>query len=107
MGLQRRQLGVDLLQLFFVGIEQLRAGADEIFIIAIEQIGGLRIEADLVALVIELLNAGEQFGVQMNGVVMGRKLRRHLLVDFLQLGIGVARVEVREDAVGAIKQAAG
>ena len=92
IGLQRRQFGIDLLQLFLVRIRKFRAGADEIFVITLEQVSRLRIEAELVAIVVKLLDAGEQFAVEMNGVVVRGKFRRHFLVDLLQLGIGVAGV---------------
>src|SRR5436853_3360059 len=42
----------------------------------------------------------------MNRVAMRRKFRSHLLVNLLHLGIGVARVQVLEDALGAIEPAA-
>ena len=43
----------------------------------------------------------------MNGVAMSGQLRGHFRLNFLQRWIGVAGVEVRESALGAVEQAAG
>src|SRR5205085_9534512 len=90
--LQRCQFSIDLLQLFLVGIGKLRAGADEVFVITLEQIGGLRIEPELIAIVVELLNTREEFPVEMDRVPMRGELWRRFFLDFLHLWIGVARI---------------
>ena len=59
MGLQGRQLGIDLLELFLVRIGELRAGAHEILVIALEQISRFRIESEVGAIVVKLLHARE------------------------------------------------
>src|SRR5207244_11397879 len=90
-----------LFRSFLVGIGQFRAGPDEILVITLQEIGGLGIEAECVAIVVKLLDAREQFAVEMDGVAVGRQLWRHFFVDFLQRGIGVAGVEIGERALGA------
>ena len=92
--LQCRQLGIDLLQLFLVRIRQLGAGAHEILVVTLEEIGGFRIEAEFVAAVVKLLDPREQFAVEMDCVAMGRQLWRHFLFDLLQRWIRVAGVKV-------------
>ena len=92
--LQRCKLGVNLLQLFLVRVGKLRASADEILVISLQQICGLGIEPELIPIVVKLLDAREQFAVEMNRVAMRGELRRHFSLDLLQRRIGVTGVEV-------------
>ncbi len=60
LGLQSCQLGIDFLQLFLVGIGELRSRAHEILVVTFEQIGRFRIESELIALLIKRLDSREQ-----------------------------------------------
>ena len=57
--LQRRELGVNLLQFLFLGIGQFRTRAREIFVITLQQISRFGIEPEFVTIVVKLLDAPE------------------------------------------------
>jgi hypothetical protein len=94
LGLQSCQLGVDFLELLLVRIGEFRARAYEILVIALEQISRFRVESQVVAIVVKLLDTREQLRIQENLVAMRGEFRRHFLVDFLSGRICVACIEV-------------
>jgi len=85
---------IDFFELFLVRIRELRARAHEILVIALEQISRFRVESEVVAIVVKLLDASEQFSVEVNCIAMSGELRRHFRLDLLQRWIGVAGIEV-------------
>ncbi|OEZ67299.1 hypothetical protein JAB2_24200 [Janthinobacterium sp. HH100] len=101
---QARLLGVIGFQFFLVRIGQLGAGAHEIRVIALEQAQGFGIEAQLVALGVQGVDAGKQFRVQRDGVAMRGQFRRHVHFHRFQHGIGIGRGHVAEDALHAVQQ---
>jgi hypothetical protein len=106
-GRVRRQLLVQRLQGRLVGVGQLRAGADERVLVAIEQLDRLGIEPELVALLVERVDAREQRGVEEDRVRVRRQLRRDLGLDLLHRIVAVALVQVEEHLRHARQEAPG
>ncbi len=74
---QLGELGVHLLEARLVRLGQLRAGAHEILVVALDEPQLLGVELQRGALVVERLDAREQLGVQVDRVVVrGRTSRR-------------------------------
>jgi hypothetical protein len=103
---QARKLGVHGLQARLVGIRQERARTDKVPMVALEEAQGLRIEAERRALLKERLDAREERGVQVDGVIVGRKLGGHRALYLLHLVVGVRVLQIEEDRRDASKQAA-
>ncbi|MNM64642.1 hypothetical protein D3C81_760490 [compost metagenome] len=101
---QARLLGVVGLQLVLIRIGQFGAGAHEIRVIAFQQAQGFGIEAQLVALGVQGVDAGKQFRVQGDGVAMRGQFRRHVHFHRFQHAVGVGRGHVAEDALHAVQQ---
>ena len=97
-------LGVVGFQFFLVRIGQLGAGAHEIRVIALQQAQGFGIEAQLVALGVQGVDAGKQFRVQGDRVAMRGQLRRHVHFHRFEHAIRVGRGHVAEDALHAVQQ---
>jgi hypothetical protein len=93
---QGRDLPVQLPQPGLLAPRQARAGAHEVAVIAGEQLQRLGIEVQLGALLVERVHARPQRRVQVDRVMVRRELRRHLGVDLLHLGVGVAGIQIRE-----------
>ena len=90
---QRGDLFVQRAQLGFLRVGEIGAGAHEVGVIALQQAQRLRIELQRLTLVVELLDAREQCGVQVNRIVVRRQLRRHLGLRLLDDRIGVRGAE--------------
>ncbi len=89
---------VELAQAVLVGIGQLRAGAYQLFVVALDQTLLLRIQIQRVALVVDGLDAGEEFGVEIDLVLMRGQLGRDLFLDFLACVAGIGLHQPEEDA---------
>ncbi len=104
--LERGNLGVEGLQLGLVGIGQLRAGADEIQVVALEQPERLAVETEVLARLVERLDPGEERAVQENGIIVRRQLGGHGAVNGFQRRVGVGAGEVGKDGFDAVQQLA-
>ncbi len=69
--------------------------------VALQKPFRFRIQAKLVTLLVESLDAGEERGIEQDGIAMGGAFRSDLGFDFLQAGIGICRREARKDAIHA------
>ena len=105
-GLQRGELRVQRLQLGLVRLREPGAGAHEILVVTLEQPFRFRIQAALLAVVVERFDPREERTVEMDRIRVRGKLRRHFFLDFLQSGIGVGPGEIRKDPAGAIEELA-
>jgi len=106
LGRQHRQPLDDLGKARPFGDAQLRAGAHEIEMIALQHPRRFRIEAQPVALPVELVDAPEQRRVEKDAVPVPRHHRRHVALHRLQLGIGVGARQLREHHVHLAQQLA-
>ena len=95
-GGQGGQVGVDGLQLHLVGIRQLRAGANEVSVVTLEQAHRFGVQAQGGARSMQRLHAGKKFPVQHDRVVVGGQLRRHLTLDGVERVIGVGTGHAEE-----------
>ena len=74
-----------------------RAGMDELLVIDFHQLQGFGTQMKLVALIIDRLYPGEEFGVHIDGVVMGGETGRLGGLDLLQRVVGIGRSEIGKD----------
>lgn len=95
---------VELAQAVLVGIGQLRAGAYQLFVVALDQTLLLRVQIQRVALVVNGFDACEEFGVQIDLVLMRGQLGRDLFLDFLACVAGIGLHQPEEDARHARKR---
>jgi len=102
-GLQRGQLAVDLAQARLLLLVQPGAGAHEVEVVTVEQAQLLGVEAELVALVVQGLDAGVQLRVEGDGVGVRGQQRRHGGLHLLHLRVGVGADQV-EEHVGHAQQ---
>ena len=96
VGVVRRELGLLLVERAepgLVGVVEPRAGADELALVALDEVLRLLVEAEALALVVERLDAEEEFRVQVDRVAVRGVERRDLGSDLLQ---GLARVRLGE-----------
>ena len=105
-GAQRGQFGVHLLQRRLVGVVEVGTGADEAGVVALDQAHALRVQAQFVALVVQRLDAGEQLGVQADGVAMRGELRRVVRAQLVARIVGVRADQVEEHGGGAVQHLA-
>ena len=104
--LQHGDLAVQLAQLSLVGLRQVGATAHEILIGLLEKLHLLLVEAQLVFLVINRLDTGEQLRVEVDIVVVFREDRRHLAAQGLHLVVGVDTVLSAKDDLHLAQQGA-
>ncbi len=64
-------------------IAQARAGAHELRVVALQQLHGLRLQAQRHAPLVQGTDPREQSGVQQDGVLVGSQLRRQLRLELL------------------------
>ncbi|MNS54796.1 hypothetical protein D3C72_876100 [compost metagenome] len=83
LGRQGSELAVVGAQLFLVRGRQLGAGAHEVRVIALEQAFRFGIEAQLVALGVQGIDALEEFVIEHDRIAMGRHFRRQLAFQAL------------------------
>ena len=103
-GLKRAQPLVHRLQLRLLGGGKLGAGVHELLVIDVEQLGLLGVEVQLGLVVVEILDAGEQLGVEVDEVVVRGEQRRGLGVGRLQRVVGVGAIDCGEGEDGAFEQ---
>lgn len=106
-GGERGELGVELAELLFVGVGETGAGADEVLVITVEEVTGLGVEVQRDGAAVEGIDAGEEGGVEADGVGVRGDLRRHFLFDRAERVVGVGAGEVVEDALDAGEELAG
>ena len=109
LAILRRQRRLFLIQRFescFVGVRELRAGADEVAVVALDQPFRFCIEVERVALVVDRLYAGEEFRIEIDRVGVCRQLRRLFRFDLLHRVVGVRLRQVEENLRGARQQIA-
>ncbi len=104
--LQGGDVGVDGFQFFLVGGRQLGAGTHEIGVVAFQQVLRFPVQVQLVALGVQGVDAGEQLGVQEDGVAMGGQLGRHVAVNGVERIVGVGALQVLERGLHAGQQLA-
>ncbi len=102
---QRRLFLIELLQGRLVLFVELRAGTDEVTVVALGE--ELLLGAQRVARVVDGLDPGKQPGIEIDGVLMRRELRRLLGLHLLQRVVGVGLSQGKEDLGGAGEQCAG
>ena len=106
----RRQVGQPLHD---PGIALLRravhpgAGAHEVDVVALQRPQLLGAQAELASLVVQRVDAPEQGAVHVDAAVVPGQQRRHLALDGLQRGRGLARGQVVEQAGDPVEQASG
>ena len=106
-GLEGGELGVEGAEAFLLGGAEAGAGADEAGVRALEGAEGFGIEAERGAAGVERVDAGEERGVEEDGVSVGGELGRHLLLHGLEGGVCVGGVETAEEALDALEGEAG
>ena len=102
-----RFLFVELPQRRFVRVGELRAGAHERPVVALEQIRALRVEAEGVALLVERLDPRVELRVQEDRVLVRGELRGFFRPDLLHRLVRVRLREIEEDLRDARQQLAG
>ena len=75
--------------------------------VPLEELGRLGIEAQLVAVGVQLVDPGEQRAIQGDRVGVGGQLGGVLGLDRLQLGVGVGRGQAPEHPAYAVEDPAG
>ena len=105
--LQAGDLAVDLGQRGLVGGRELRAGVHEAVIVAIQQEFLVAGQAQGAARFIEHLHAGEELGVEVDGVAERLQARRLLLVELVERVVGVRAGQVAEQGGDARQQLPG
>ncbi len=106
-GAQRGQFGVHRLQRGLVGVVQVGAGADEAGVVALDQSHALRVQAQGVALFVQRLDAGEELGIEVDGVAVRGELRRVVGAQLVARVVGVGADQVEEHGGGAVQHLAG
>ena len=104
---QRRELGIERLQLLLVGVLELCARAHKVAVVAPEQPLRLGVEPEGVASVVERGDAREQLGVEGDRVLVSRELGGDLALQLLDLRVGVGPRQAEEDSARAIEELAG
>ena len=95
---------VQLTEAGLLGLGHIGAGADKAFIGLGEEAELFGVEAESLALVVDGLDAGEEFLVEGDVVVVGREERGHGLGDGVHLGAVLALAEVEEDAADVLEE---
>jgi hypothetical protein len=67
---QGRDLAVELLQRRLVGIYEFRAGAEELLLVALDELQRFRIEVEVRALPVHRVDASEEGRVEQDGIVV-------------------------------------
>ena len=104
---QCRQIGVDLPQAFLVGFGELGAAIHEIEIGLLQEPHLLRVELELVPLLVDRFDTLEELRVHEDVVAEGRAHRRHLLGDRLNLVVGLRTGQGVENAGHLVHQLPG
>ena len=97
---ERGVLLVQLLQPRLVGLREPGAGHHELLIRVLDEPARLRVEAQIAAALVERFDPREQLRVERDRVLVGRDLRRHLLLELLQRVVGVRARQRVEDELG-------
>ena len=86
---------------------ELRAGADEIEMMALEHAKGFRVEAEAGARLMERIDAAEEGRVQIDLVPVLGDDGRHVALDLLQRVVGMRRGQVEHHELDARQRATG
>ena len=103
---ERGELLHHLAVALLVGRRELGASADKIQMDAFEQATLLCIQTQCVALSEERVDAREQCGISIDGIVMGGQRGRHFAFDRLQFGRGLRGSEIGKHHLDAFEQSA-
>ena len=79
------------------------AGLAKVQVVALEHAQALRIQAQLLTLLMEMVNAGIQPAVEQDAAVVSRQTGGHFPLGGLQLGVGVRRGQVVKDPAYSIQ----
>ena len=90
LGLQRRQLGIDFLELLLSGIGELRARPHEILVVTLEQITSTPDRVRVYRAARKALTRTKNSDSRRICVPMRGKFRRQFLIDLLPVGIRIA-----------------
>jgi hypothetical protein len=104
LGAQRGVLLVQAPERHLVCVRQPGAGAHEALVVVLHEAGRLGIERQRAALAVDRIHALEQRSVEEDGVLVGRELRRDVLLDLLQRRVRVGRREAIEHEADAPQQ---
>ena len=107
LGGKSGQLRVELAQPVLVGLVEGGAGADEVEMVPLEELGRLGIESQLVAVGVQLVDPGEERAIQGDRVGVSRQPGGVLGFDRLELGVGVGRGQAPEHPAYAVEDPAG
>ena len=100
-GRQRGLFHVELAHPVLVGIGQLRAGTDQLLVVAFDQAQLFQIELQRGARVVHGLHSSEELGIQRDFVLVRGQLGRDFFLDLLPFRIGVRLDQAEEDAADA------
>ena len=106
-GLGGGDFGVEGFEFGFLGFGKPGAGADEGFVSFVEEAGGFGIEAQAGASFMQRADAGEERGVEENGVAVRGEFGGEGFLDGLEGGVGVAAVDVGKNPGDAAEELAG
>ena len=101
LGVELRLLLVQRAQLRLVRLGEERAGADEVAVVALQEVLRLGVEAARLPRVVQRLHAREELRVEVDGVVVRGELRRFLPFELLQRVVRVRLRQREEDLRGA------
>ena len=103
-GLQHSEPRIDIPQLRLLLFAQRRSRPDEIDVGSLEQAMGFRIQAQFVPAFIQTRNAREQVPIQQNRIAMRREFRRQLLLQRLNVIVGMGARQGEKDRSHAVEQ---
>lgn len=104
LGGQRGFFHIELAQGRLVGVAQLRTGADEFLVVAFDQAGLHRVQAQRGALVVDGLDAREQLRIQADFVLVFGQLRGDFFLDLLARFVGIGLDQAEEHARHAVQR---
>ena len=100
---QSRELFVDFAQFLLLVGGQGGAVAHKVLFVLLDHANLLVVEAHFVAVLIDIVDALEEFRVHHNAVAVFGKQRQHCFGDFHHLVVGEAFVEVEEHVANAVQ----
>ena len=103
---QLRHLGVDRLHAGLAVLVQLRAGAQELLVLAFDQALLLRAQAQRGAALVQRLDAGEELGIQLDRVAVRGQAGGVVRLQLQPRGIGVGAGEAHQQRGRAAQRAA-